>query len=834
MAALLWLASSAALLAPANATVWPSSHQRIVEALASDDVGVRRNAAARLMVLPPKLARGLARAALRDGDVEVRLYGARAAAALAVEGAGDEVVDWLQDSDMRLRVAACELIEASPTAGSVQSLARVLGDAHTAVRRAAASAMGASGLADAVSPLLGHLDDGASEVRLEVVRALGRIGDLRAVVPLVSKLQDQDDEVRREAARALGQLGDPRATATLMLALQDKSVGVRTQALDALGRLKAAAATTAIAALLEPGAGDTDPSGGPVRDAALKALGQIGSSDAVSMLLQALEREGPVPLDSPRPAPVREALAAAGAGAVATLRTTLAGSPSRRLASGAALALARLEAADAVEDIIRATQRGTVALDAGLSALGALGDGRALSFVLEHIDEPDARVRQLVVQVATKLLDPERRDGRAVDVVRDRVLDPTTSVGERIALVRLLGKTGAERARELLLSLARSKPIRLRVAVVEALGTLASGSAEVEDALLEALGDQEPLLRVAASTALASVGADGAARKLLHRLEVAAEQDRGAIGVALSGALGRSRDASLVEQVRTTLATAPAVARDALIEGLGRMDTPEAASLLGEMRTRASVDDRRKVAEALGRHPRGAKALAPMVSDPDPTVRANAAWSLGKVGSVAALSSLLPLLQDQDVAVAGNAAVALGRVASRQSGSPPAVTEALCSAASDYRAYVRAGALTGLRFSKAGCPGALVRNLLKRDPSWRARQAAAALLRDRLGGRSGSEAELDRRALWRCAVEDRDASVAARCGRDDRPPQTSHEVLVYVVPDGNTTPVARAPFALALADGSLRLGVADRRGAVFEGQAPDGFIELAVPAALAQ
>jgi len=94
------------------------------------------------------------------------------------------------------------------------------------------------------------------------------------------------------------------------------------------------------------------------------------------------------------------------------------------------------------------------------------------------------------------------------------------------------------------------------------------------------------------------------------------------------------------------------------------MDTPEAAALLGELRTRSSVDDRRKVAEALGRHPRGAKAAVEMVADPDPTVRANAAWSLGKVGSAAAVSALVPLLEDQDVAVAGNAAVAdLGDVA---------------------------------------------------------------------------------------------------------------------------------------------------------------------------
>jgi hypothetical protein len=58
-------------------------------------------------------------------------------------------------------------------------------------------------------------------------------------------------------------------------------------------------------------------------------------------------------------------------------------------------------------------------------------------------------------------------------------------------------------------------------------------------------------------------------------------------------------------------------------------------------------------------------------------------------------------------------------------------------------------------------------------------------------------------------------------------------LTVFVVPDGSTAPVARAPFALVLADGTLRLGISDRRGVLFEAQAPDGEVELAVPAALA-
>jgi hypothetical protein len=59
-------------------------------------------------------------------------------------------------------------------------------------------------------------------------------------------------------------------------------------------------------------------------------------------------------------------------------------------------------------------------------------------------------------------------------------------------------------------------------------------------------------------------------------------------------------------------------------------------------------------------------------------------------------------------------------------------------------------------------------------------------------------------------------------------------VVVYVVPAGETAPVARAPFVLRLADGSFRLGLADRRGAVAERFAPKGEIELGIPGPLTE
>src|SRR4029079_12877288 len=108
-----------------------------------------------------------------------------------------------------------------------------------------------------------------------------------------------------------------------------------------------------------------------------------------------------------------------------------------------------------------------------------------------------------------------------------------------------------------------------------------------------------------------------------------------------------------------------------------------------------SVDDRRKVAEALGGHAEATATLAKLLADADAGVRANALWSYGSFGKKDSVATLVPLLKDPDVAVAGNAAAALGRIAARDDAAKD-VTATLCAAVLDTRSYVRANALEGL------------------------------------------------------------------------------------------------------------------------------------------
>ncbi len=841
----------------AAAFVWPNVPEQVEKALTSGDVSERRLAAGRLADLPPEIALRLIPPALGDPDVEVRLRVAQAAIARRMAKAGDAVIGWLSESDPRIRLAACDVIRAAPTDRSVIALGRVLGDPEPHVRLAAAAAMGGSALPEAVSPLLGHLDDGSPEVREEVARALGRIGDPRGVVPLIGKVQDSVADVRKTTARALGELGDLRAAGALMLALQDPSAEVRLEAVGALGKLRSDEATPAIAPLIEASAGEGNgaPGGGrsssaqgagaaEVRAAALRALGRIGSEAAVKILVGALAKDDP----SAARSPVRDALVAAGKPSEAALITALGSGTSTATAAGAALVLGALRSDEGAKAIVRAMQRGTVPLRAGVRALAQIGSPTALPTVLELFDDPDPTTRKDAIRAAASLLDPAQIDGRAVDPASASLRDASTPIDEKIELVRLLGRTGAPRAEAVLLPLVSAKLPALRLAVIEALGSLRvpmtptaakaanqgkSEASQLATALLAALDDESPEVRLGAATALAHVGGSAVAEELLRRLAVAAEQDRSALGIAISGTLARSDDAALAAKVRAAYATAPESARDALIEGLGRMRGPDAGRAL-EAIAAGSIDDRRKVAEALAGHAEMEASLRRLVADVDPGVRANAAWSLGTVGAKPSLAALTALTGDPDVAVAGNAAASLGRIAGRTAAGGE-VGKTLCSALGDARPYVRANALLGLSIAGATCEASTASDLLGRDPSESVRLAAADYLARRVVGAAAVDA--DKRALLRCASEERDARVAARCARPAPVTKSDakvDDIAVYVVPEGRRAPEPRAPFALVRADGLMRLGVADRRGEIFETAAPAGVIRLAVPAALAR
>lgn len=799
---------------PSAAFIWPNVPDEIARGLSADDVSERRAAAGRLQELPESMAAPHVLAALDDSDTEVRLTAARAAAELRVRGAGERVVDWLGEGDVRLRLMACEVLRLSPTPRALASLSRVLGDANAEVRMAAADTLGMMGERDAVSALLGHLDDPSLEVRTAIVGALGRIGDDRAVVPLLGKVQDNAVEVRRMTVRVLGDLGNPRASSALMLALRDKADDVRVEAIDSLGRLRAKDAVSALAPLAQERASLL------VRDASVEALGRIGGEEAMDALLVALEQDDP----SSERSVVRRALARAGAAGIPRLVSAISQSPHSNVVSGCALVLGEVGAEPQIAFLVGAMQRGKVSERVGLEALASLGSPSAVPYVLELLDSPSIAVRRAAMDAAERLLDSSQRDGRAVDPLVARLSESGLGVEERVVLARLLGRTGSPRAAVALSALAGSEDLRLKQAALAALGDI--GPAGRDDVLLDALRDTEPSIRLTAGIALSRASAPATAEVLFRRLTVASEQDRAALGIALSGALARSSGDALVSDVVEGMERVRPETRDVLIEGLGRMNVDAAGRALVALAESPSVDDRRKVAESLSGHPGRVDTLRQMLRDADPSVQASAAWALGTVGDGSDVARLVALTGHRDAAVAGNAVGAMGRLVER--GLLRSV-DPLCSSLRDARPYVRANGLAALGAAGKRCgDGALERGLLGSDASSFVRVRAAQLL----WTVPSSVPAADERGLRRCLLDDRSGEVAIACRDAPRASRgESDAVVVFVVPDGRVHPVGRAPYALVFSGGLMRMGLADRRGAVFEGKAPRGEVELAVPAA---
>jgi HEAT repeat protein len=824
VAPLLAIAVALGAATPARALVWPDVDERIARDLSAPDAATRRLAARNLKSLSRGRGGPLAVAALEDPDDDVRLAAADAAIRLGAVEATEVVLPWLNGRDVRARRKACEVARAMPNPRAVTPLARSLGDPDSDVRAAAAEALGHQTSAEAVPPLLGRLDDPTPLVRVQIVDALARLADPRTLVPLVGKVQDSSPEVREAVARALGELGDRRASPALVLALRDQVGDVRREAIVAIGRMRASDAVDALAPFL----GDRAAS---LRLAAFEALGKIGTPEALRVLVGAVAKgdDAAGTLDH---TPVRDALVTSGAASVPALRDLLrSGAASSQEATTAAWVLGELHARDEAPGIVAAMRRGVLPAAAALHALGGAGSPATVPVILEFVADPSPAVRGEALRAALALLDPARPDGRAVEPLTAALRDSHLTAAERVLAVALLGRTGAARAAPFLVDLVRSRDASLRVAAIDALGALASGSPapdqgvqrDADDVLLQALEAPDPRVRLHAAVALGDAGAERARDVLLSRLDGGDEVDRAAVLAALAGVVARYPTDAAIGRLRSALQLSAGAERDAIIQVLGMPKIASAVDALAAAASSPTPEDRRTAAALYAAHPDDPRSLGParaMLADPDAATRAQAAWSLGSIGDGSDIGRLGALAHGDDADAAADATAAIGRILGRTRAAASGAAW-LCPLVADRRPVVRANALAGLALAAVRCgDGAAERAALAGDPSDDVRASAALALAHAPSGD-------DRRALERCATSDPAGRVATRCRAQSAPvPARTRPTLVYVVPGGASGPRPGAPYALACADGMLRLGVSDRRGAVFDPAAPEGELRL--------
>jgi HEAT repeat protein len=184
---------------------------------------------------------------------------------------------------------------------------------------------------------------------------------------------------------------------------------------------------------------------------------------------------------------------------------------------------------------------------------------------------------------------------RAAEILQNRTESKVPEVVA--AAAEFLGLTGSPQAAPLLITLARHADERVREAAL--LGLAELGGREVSRPAMPALKDESVLVRSAAARAIAAAGDVGATTVLVRRLEQ--EEDEGVLAALLKaiGQLGAQEALDVLAKFaepggrpRRT----PYV-RAAAIEGLARIDRPEAKALL-ELYSRDKEPTVKRAAEA--------------------------------------------------------------------------------------------------------------------------------------------------------------------------------------------------------------------------------------------
>jgi len=223
-----------------------------------------------------------------------------------------------------------------------------------------------------------------------------------------------------------------------------------------------------------------------------------------------------------------------------------------------------------------------------------------------------------------------------------------------------------------------------RAEAAEKLGLI--GSPKATTALVRAMNDPMPEVRVRAARALGSIRTSEALEPL-----VAALRDPGRwSAIRVAGILIGAGD----EAVECLLAAFPGLplhARISAIDIFGRCRSLKAAALLHDL-----------------------------LGDREPDVRARAAWALGAVGDPNSAPRLIAALSDRAWAVRAMAARALGRLKEEASIEP------LCSALADQQWWVRANAAEALKNKGDVGVRALIGMLDAKDP-YAAQQAVQML-----------------------------------------------------------------------------------------------------------
>ena len=410
-------------------------------------------------------------------------------------------------------------------------------------------------VADALRKLL---ISGDEVDRCYAARALGIFGDKAAVEPLINCLRDEDIDVCVDASEALGRIGDISATPSLIDSLENDSSGeVCTIVAASLGKLGSEQAIEALTKVIleRPERLELDDDWDTWWDVqleAVKALGKFGYESNAQPLLDIIDDQGHQDIESE----LLAALANIPGKGVDSLISRLQDSEARpQNRWRAARALGKVQnSVEAVKALGRALQSDIPEVRAeAAGALAEQGAQRYLRAIILLLRDEHEGVRKQAIHAITKLADKAGEENELPEDLLSLVTDPSNEVRTALfkvlatlteagkqplsdelfdaivtnldsedfntaaAACTLLGNYGDNRALSQLLALLgdSTKYVMTRRHAALALGDIGDDSAEVVEALAQAVGDKEQTVRLAALSAL----------KSLHREEEQADAE---------------------------------------------------------------------------------------------------------------------------------------------------------------------------------------------------------------------------------------------------------------------------------------------------------------------
>ena len=442
--------------------------------------------------------------------------------------------------------------------------------------------------------------DADAALRRRALLSIGRVGDPASLPALVKALADPDENVRTAAAFSIGILGAPGSSAPLVDLLKDPSPVIRGRVAEALGLLgdttTAPAVATAfsdcaphLAAIASEDEGVVAPEAEACR-LALFALVRLRNYESLARV--ALDAQGgPVS----RWWPVAYALQRIGDARAVGALSTLASTPGVYTASFALRGLASLRDSRAVDPATSIAGRRDADVRVRVAAVRALAELRAAGAVpvlLKALDDP-ATPRNLVIEIVTAL--GAIGDRRALDAVLDRLTDRSAAM--RAAAFRSAARIDQD---AFLLVFSGFEPDRdwsVRAAVAGALATLPA--ARVRAAVIDLVTDPDVRVQGPALEALVQVGGTDVPARLFAALEAPDFAVRATAARLVGESKADGGAAQLEAAYKRADGDATPVARAAILQALSRYGAAAARPTLIAATRDRDWAVRRRAAELL-------------------------------------------------------------------------------------------------------------------------------------------------------------------------------------------------------------------------------------------